>query len=125
MSKNILIADDSTTILKILSLVLRFKGHKTKVVGNGEEALLALEKEKFDMAIIDLMMPVMDSCELLSKVKNNDKLKNIPALVLTDANNKKMKARVLALGVKSFIEKPFQPNELMDKVEELLDEKRF
>jgi len=125
MSKNILIADDSTTILKILSLVLRFKGHKTKVVGNGEEALLALEKEKFDMAIIDLMMPVMDGCELLSKVKNNDKLKNIPALVLTDANNKKMKARVLALGVKSFIEKPFQPNELMDKVEELLDEKRF
>jgi len=122
MSKNILIADGSTTVAKIVSLALRFKGYTVKAAYNGKEALLALEKEKFDMAIIDLMMPVMDGCELFSRIKNNGRLKDIPVVILTEANNEKMRTRALALGASCFIVKPFQPKELIDKVEELLDE---
>ena len=122
MSKNILVADDSTTVVKIITLALRFEGHTVKAAGNGEEALLALKKEKFDMAIIDLMMPVMDGCELLSGIRNDDRLKDIPALILTEANNEKMRIRAQALGASSCVVKPVRPEELIDKVKELLGE---
>ncbi|MDD5194561.1 MAG: response regulator [Candidatus Omnitrophica bacterium] len=125
MSKNILVVDESTTILNILSLALRFKGHIVKVVGNGKEALLALEKEKFDVAVIDLMVPVMDGCELLLRIRNDDRLKDIPTIILTEANNEKMKTKAAALGASCFILKPFHPKEFMDKVEELLEEEHL
>ncbi|MFC1620720.1 PleD family two-component system response regulator [Candidatus Omnitrophota bacterium] len=122
MSKRILIADDSTMAIKIVNLALRFKGYAVKVVANGKEALSVLKKEKFDVLVVDLMMPVMDGCELLSRVRNDDRLKDIPAIIVTEAKNEKMKDDALVLGVKDVIVKPFHPTEFIHKVEGLLNE---
>lgn len=123
MSKNILVADDSAAVVKSIDRVLRFNGHTVKTAFNGKEALLALKKEKFDMAIIDSMMPVMDGCELLSRIRKANRQKDIPAVILIEAEGEKMRTRAMALGANGLIAKPFQYMEFINKVEGLLGEK--
>lgn len=121
--KKILVADDSMTIVRIASLALKFRGYIVEAVNNGKDAWQALKEEKFDMAIIDLIMPVMDGCELLARIRNDDRTKDIPTVILTEADNEKLRTRVQALGADYFITKPFQSRELIETVEVLLDEK--
>ena len=125
MSKNILVADDSVAVVGAIGLMLRFKGHTVKIVRDSQEAFLALEKEKFDLAIIDLMKPAMDGCELLAKIKNDDRLKDIPAVVLTGENREGLKARALELGANRFFIKPFKPKEFIDAMEKMLNDEPF
>lgn len=122
MTKNILVADDSTTVVKIVSLALRFKGYKVAAANNGKEALDALRRERFDMAIIDLMMPVMDGLELLSTIKKDDNLKDIPVIIFASEDNEESRKKSMELGADSYIAKPFQPQEVIAKVEALLDD---
>jgi len=125
MSKNILVADDSIAVAGAIGLMLRLKGHTVKTAHDSREALLALGKEKFDLAIIDLMTPVMGGCELLSKIKSDDRLKDIPAVVLAGENREGLKARALALGASHFFVKPFKPKEFIDAMEKMLNEEPF
>ena len=124
-SRKVLVVDDSTAFAGAIGLMLRFKGHTVKTAGNGKEALLALEKEKFDLAIIDLMMPTMDGCELLSKIKKDNGLKDIHAVILSEENRTELKAKVLALGASRFFVKPFKPKDFIDAMEKMLNEEPF
>jgi len=120
MKKNILIADDSNTILRFTSLALRFYGHTVRAVRNGQEAVRALENEAFDIAMIDLVMPELDGCELLARINNNDRTKTMLVIVLTEEHNIKLIAKANALGVDDIVIKPFSPQEIIEKVEGLL-----
>ena len=122
MTANILVADDSTTVVKIVSLALRFKGYRVAAANNGKEALDALRREAFDMAIIDLMMPVMDGLELLSIIKKDDNLKDIPVIIFASEDDEESRKKSMELGADSYIAKPFQPQEIIAKVEALLND---
>lgn len=118
MPKNILIVDDSATIRKLVSLTLGFKGYNVVTADNGKVALDKFQREKFDMVIIDILMPEMNGFQLLSKIKNDKKLKNIPSVVLTTEGDEASKQKGIELGADSYLVKPFQPQQLLAKVEE-------
>ena len=118
MSKNILIVDDSATIRKLVSLTLKFKGYNVVTADDGKAALDILQRENFDMVIIDILMPEMDGFQLLSKIKDEEKLKNIPSVVLTTEGDETSKQKGIKLGADSYLVKPFQPQQLLAKVEE-------
>ena len=120
MAKNILIADDSATIRKLVSFTLKFTGYNVQTANDGKEALDILRKRKFDVVIIDILMPVMSGFELLSKIKNDEKLKNTPCVILTTEGDEENRQKGIELGADSFMAKPFQPQELIAKVEEFI-----
>lgn len=117
-SKNILIVDDSATIRKLVGLTLEFKQYRVATANDGKEAWDKLQKEDFDMLIIDILMPTMDGFQLLSRIKDDEKLKNIPSVLLTTEGDEANKQKGMELGADSFLVKPFQPQQLLAKVEE-------
>lgn len=117
-NKNILIVDDSATIRKLVNLTLSFKGYNVITANDGVDAWEKLQKEDFAMVIIDILMPQMDGFELLLKIKEDVKLKNIPSVILTTEGDKVNAEKALKLGADSFIAKPFQPPQLLAKVKE-------
>lgn len=120
MARKILIVDDSATIRKLVGFTLKFKGYEVTAANNGKEAWNMLQKEKVDMAIIDILMPVMDGFELLSKIKTDDGLKGIPSVILTTEGDEASEQKGLQLGADSYITKPFKPEQLLSKVEEFV-----
>jgi len=120
MAKNILIADDSATIRKLVSYTLKFGGYNVVTANDGKQAWEILRKGKFDMTIIDILMPVMDGFQLLSKIKNDEKLKNTPCVILTTEGDEASEQKGMELGADSFMAKPFQPQQLIAKVEEFI-----
>lgn len=87
---------------------------------NGMKALRMLETESVDLIITDLMMPWLDGFELLERLKEDEKYRKIPVLVLSARTSEEDKTRVLSQGVNDFLCKPFKPNELLQRVENLL-----
>jgi len=118
VAKNILIVDDSATIRKLVGLTLKFKQYHVATANDGKEAWHKLQKENFDMVIIDILMPTMDGFQLLSKIKNDEKLKNVPSVLLTTEGDEVNKQKGMELGADSYLVKPFQPQQLLAKVEE-------
>ena len=120
MNKSVLIVDDSPSLRKLAGLTLRFRGHNVISAGDGKEAWDILQKEKFDIAVIDILMPVMDGLELLSKIKDDDRFNDIPIITLVTEGDEKSRQKVKELGADSYLVKPFQPDELLAKVEEFI-----
>lgn len=87
---------------------------------NGLKALRLLESESIDLIITDLMMPWLDGFELLERLKEDEKYRKIPVLVLSARTSEEDKSRVLSQGVNDFLCKPFKPIELLQRVENLL-----
>ncbi len=91
---------------------------------NGKRALKVLDGNKeVDLIITDLMMPWFDGFELLEKLKENEKLSNIPVLVLSARTSEEDKERVLSQGVNDFLYKPFNAKELLARIKNLLERK--
>lgn len=120
MGKSLVVAADLTVIIKVSILALRFKGYKVEAVDNSKEAIEVIEKEKFDMAVIDLKILAMDGYELLPRIRKDESSNKIPVVILAEANNKKIRDTALAPYISGFIVKPFQPQEFISKVEEVL-----
>ena len=82
MSKKILIAEDEKPMARALELKLNNSGFEAKAVYDGSEAMAELEKTKYDVMLLDLMMPVMDGFEVLEKIKK----KKIKIKILVSTN---------------------------------------
>ena len=117
-ARNILIVDSSVTVRKLVSLTLKFKGYNVTTKDNEKDTWEALQKEQFDMVIIDILMPEKDGFELLSKIKTNDKLRSIPCVALTVEGDEEGRQKANELGADSYMLKPFLPQELIAKVGE-------
>lgn len=93
MSKKVLIVEDEAPLANALELKLNNAGIETKIAQNGEEALKILEKEKFDLILLDLILPIFDGFSVLEKLKKRkDKTKVIVASNLSqDTDIKKAK----------------------------------
>ncbi len=98
--KKILIVEDERLITKPLAKKLTFAGFATKEAYDGEEALAMLEAEKFDLILLDLMMPRVDGFDVLAKMKERGD--QTPVIVATNLNQEKDVSRVLELGVTSY-----------------------
>ncbi|MFH1562900.1 MAG: response regulator [Nitrospirota bacterium] len=116
----ILIADDEVHIRKILGYALTGAGYDVVSAQNGEEAINIMEKETVDLVITDLSMPKMNGYELTAKLKQNEKTKNIPVIVLTAIGQDDELQMAKEAGADKVLSKPFSPKKMAEIVGEML-----
>ena len=119
---NFLVVEDSPTMRQLISFSLkRFKNAKIIEAVDGVDALKKLSgPEKIDLILTDINMPVMDGLKLVSLVRQNAQLKNIPIIIITTEGAEEDRERGLALGANAYIPKPIQTNNLLKVVREIL-----
>ncbi len=109
--KKILVVEDDESIHTILEEILKKNGYNIYSAYSGTEALLLLEKEKFDLILLDLMLPGLTGEEILAKVKT------IPIIVLSAKVSSDDKVNCLLSGANDYITKPFEARELLARIE--------
>ncbi len=120
-SKKVLIAEDSSVIQNLTKKILQFQNFDISSVKNGEQVLQALEKENFDIILLDINMPVMDGMECARQVRAlPDATKSrIPIVAITgNAKNYSMED-FQAVGINEYLQKPLNFDNLVDIVKKL------
>ena len=110
---NILIADDEIELIELLKLYFEKDGNEVFQADNGAKALEILSSKKIDCAILDVMMPEMNGFQVLKKIREKN---DIPVLMLTARTSTADKVLGLDLGADDYITKPFDPVEVVARV---------
>ncbi len=116
----ILIADDDPRSIKLLNFRLKGMGHEAIYALNGREALEIAAKEKPDLILLDVMMPVMNGFQVLRKLKLQEETKNIPVIMLTAKMQEKDIVFGIEAGAMDYVTKPFSFAELNARVNRAL-----
>ncbi len=116
----ILIVEDDKDISKLVKYSLEKAGFSCEVVFSGEAALDLLIKHPFDLVVLDIMMPGMDGLEVCRVVRQDDKLRTIPIIMLTAKGEEIDRIVGLELGVDDYIVKPFSLRELVLRIKGIL-----
>lgn len=130
MAAKILVVDDDPDIRDVLEALLEGEGFEVVLANNGELALEAVKKESPDLMILDLLMPVMDGFAVCKQLQDPrwSKWKNMPVLILTSVREEVSQRRYeletgLSLNVDDYVEKPIDPDVVVDRVKKLLARK--
>jgi DNA-binding response OmpR family regulator len=118
MSAHILLVDDETAITENLTPFLKRSGFEVSVASNGEEAIKKLGSEKIDLIVSDVLMPKMDGRELLRSLRKDDNW--MPIILLTQVGEAFERAMALEEGADDYINKPFEPHELVARIRAVL-----
>lgn len=113
----VLAVDDEPSVLRLVELELMVQGFRVIAARDGEEALQLIDEHRPDVAVVDVVMPRMSGLELMSHLK--DRL-GIPVILLTAKTSAQDKVRGLEMGADDYIEKPFVPEDLSDRVHSVL-----
>lgn len=105
--KTIVIVDDFENTRKVVEYTLKTVEHESLMAENGEEALKHFDGRNIDLLITDLNMPIMDGVELVKRVRQMDKYKFIPILMLTTERNPDKMKQADEVKVTSWVQKPF------------------
>ena len=120
-SRKALAADDSRSMCAMHRAILTDLGFEASMAVNGEEAYDYVEQgEEFDIVITDMNMPVMDGMELVSKLRNTPGYEDTPIIMVTTESESDQQELAKKTGVTAFVTKPFKPDTLKAKIEELL-----
>jgi CheY-like chemotaxis protein len=117
MSYKILSTDDSKTVRMIIQRSFRPYDCTICEASNGEEGLAVAAKEKPDLIILDITMPVMDGVTMLAALKANPELKDIPVIMLTAEHGRENVANIVSLGVRDYLVKPFKDEQIVEKAQ--------
>ena len=122
--KHVLIVDDEQDIRRFLKTLLENEGYHVTTANGGSEALESLKKETPDLVLIDYFMPEMNGLELCQRIRNNLHLTDLKLAFITVANYGKdiTPTDLENLNIDYFIKKPFDNNDLLKKVKELVEE---
>ncbi len=119
--KQVLIVEDSPTMRQLLIFALRrLKDVDIVEAQDGMDGLRKVSSDHFDLALIDINMPVMDGLKLISLVRGDENLKDIPIVVITTEGAKEDRERALNLGADEYLTKPIQANRVLSVVKDLL-----
>lgn len=113
MSKKILIVDDASLIRNVTQKALNEAGFEAVLASNGQEGLKALEEHKIDLIFSDINMPIMSGMEMIRKVRDNDKYRYIPIVMLTTETKPELQNEAKELGVKAWLVKPFNKEKFL------------
>jgi two-component system chemotaxis response regulator CheY len=112
--QRILIVEDSPTMRQLLVFALRrLKSVEIVEAQDGMDGLRKISSDHFDLALIDINMPVMDGLKLISLIRGEDSLKEIPIVVITTEGAKEDRDRALVLGANEYLTKPIQANRVL------------
>jgi two-component system cell cycle response regulator len=115
MPTKILSVDDSRTIRLIVARAFRPYDCQICEASNGEEGLAVAAREKPDLILLDVTMPVMDGVTMLTKLKEDPALKPIPVIMLTAESGRENVLLIARLGVRDYLVKPFKEEQLVEK----------
>jgi DNA-binding response OmpR family regulator len=118
--ESILIADDSITVLSMVSARLERSGFDVLSAGDGEEALRLAREHRPRLAILDLEMPGIDGLSLTRELRADPEQNGIRIILLTAHSDDAQIAAGFAAGVDDYITKPFSPQHLQERIEQLL-----
>ena len=121
LKRKLLLADDSITIQKVVNLTFADEGVSVVSVNNGREAIGQLEEFAPDVVLADVFMPQINGYELCEYIKQNEKLKHIPVMLLVGSFEPFDEAEARRVGADDTLTKPFQSiRRLIDKVSALV-----
>ncbi|MBF0441623.1 MAG: response regulator [Oligoflexales bacterium] len=123
-AEHILLVEDSIDMLRLISGYFKESGYRVSTALNGKEALSKCRFDRPDIILSDWMMPVMSGPEFIQKIKEDNQLSSIPAILLTAKNDPVSKKEGLHLGADAFLGKPFDKLELLSLVKNLLKLKK-
>ncbi len=108
-----LVADDEPHIGRIIKMKLEQGPFRVSLAYDGEEALEFINNdEHLDLALLDLMMPKLSGLDVLRRVREQERFKSLPCIILTAGGDAKHERDALALGATQFLTKPFSPKKL-------------
>jgi len=117
----ILIVEDSPTMRQLLAFALkRLKNVDIVEAQDGMDGLRKVTSDHFDLALIDINMPVMDGLKLVSLIRGEENIKDMPIVVVTTEGAREDRERALALGANEYLTKPIQANEVLSVAKGLL-----
>jgi two-component system alkaline phosphatase synthesis response regulator PhoP len=116
MGKKVLIVDDELHVVKIIQFKLKKEGFDVFYALNGEDAVTIAKKEIPDLILLDVMLPVMDGYKVFETLKEDEKTKLIPVVMISAKNQENDKVRAEKLGVVEYIFKPFSLQTVIDIV---------
>ncbi len=117
----ILVVDDEALIVMLIEKTLESSGYNIVTAGDGIEALEKVEDEGPDLIILDVMMPKMNGLEVCRRLKNNDKTRPIPVVMLTSKDYIEDKITGFETGADDYITKPFNPKEFQARIKSLME----
>ena len=117
---NLLVIDDDNELATLLSQMLERVGHNVLTANSGEQGIAVANKQPIDAIVLDVMMPDMDGYEVARRLRQMDKTKNLPILILSARAQPIDQQMALDAGANAFLAKPASPQSLTAKVDELL-----
>ncbi len=117
MAQRVLVVDDSATIRKVVGSVLSRAGYDVGHAGDGAQALSLLRREKFDLALVDFVMPKLNGFDLCRKLRDDDALRDLPVVLMSAKADKIREHFLRQTGALDAITKPFDPRALLLLIE--------
>lgn len=119
-NKKVLIVDDEEHIRELIKFNLKKEGYDIEVAVSGIEALNLIKEVKFDLILLDLMLPEIDGLEVCRRIREDEETSDLPVMMITAKGEEFDKVLGLETGADDYITKPFSIRELMARVKALL-----
>jgi DNA-binding response OmpR family regulator len=116
----VVVADDDEDILSLVRLSLGARGYDVEVARNGSAALELLRRRPAAAAVLDIAMPGLDGLEVLTRVRGDPRIAELPVVLLSARAQESDVARGYEVGASKYIRKPFSPRELVAALDELV-----
>lgn len=116
-TSRILVADDDEAVLESVAWLLQENGYDVVPANGGVSCIEQLEKRAPDLILLDILMPDADGCQLLERIKGDDRWRDLPVLMLSAQPPEEASVKSLGLGAADFIRKPYRPKELLARVQ--------
>lgn len=121
MKKRILLVEDDPFLIDVYTTKLKEEGFLVDIATTGKECLEKMEKESFDLLILDIVLPKVDGWEILEKVGKEKTIKNLKILVLSNLSQKEEVERGIKLGADKYLIKAHHtPSEIIKEIKEML-----
>jgi chemosensory pili system protein ChpA (sensor histidine kinase/response regulator) len=120
---NIMVIDDSITMRRVTSRILERHNIHAITAKDGLDAVAMLQTQVPDLAILDIEMPRMDGFEVVAHVRNQSTLRHLPIIMVTSRGGEKHRERAMSLGVNDYLTKPYQEDQLMESIRNILGER--
>jgi len=120
MAKRILVIDDELELVKAVEVRLKASGYEVMVAFDGLAGISKVKEAKPDLILLDIIMPKMDGYEVCKKLMADPETKDIPIVIFSASQERVLEAKCKELGITDFIVKPFETNDLLNTVNEVL-----
>jgi len=121
MSKKILVADDSPIVRKVVESLLKKQGYEVLWADDGASALETIRINKPDLIFLDASLPILDGPHVCEELKRNDKLKDIPVIMLLTPGQVGKESQLKGMGADAFMVKPFNPKDILENVRNFVE----